>query len=281
MEGLVKSSDNTVWFIDADRRRTLVVNPDGSCSSKATPSDNKRLSLFPILRYNSGSGMHLGINQECESLLALPVSFTDLLYVYREHHLFVNWTGSDSESSIYNYELGLMSDPSGEAAPDILPYTSTHHHPQYQGYHPRLSEGQQFYIAIKAINKAGISTVRVVGPVTVHTRYPIYSGPMTVMLRDNYLIARSEGGQSTIIPFTTLQSGGGCTLTSPPTCTAVSLTDLHWDLHHSHTYFVSVRVTNIVGLSTIAVSEPYVHDVMPPLRGVVEDVIPAGRRIFA
>ncbi|XP_046557203.1 uncharacterized protein LOC124266453 [Haliotis rubra] len=294
MEGLAKSSDNVVWYIDAHRRRTLVVSPDDSCSSKATPVDDKRLSLFPIHRYNNGSGMQL-YNPECESLLALPVSFTNLLYVYREHHLFVNWTGSDTESGIYDYELGLMSDPSGEAAPDILPYTSTHHHPQYQGYHPRLSEGQQFYIAIKAINKAGISTVRVVGPVMVHTTYPIYSGPMTVMLKENYLIARwtetafivtehakyevaigSEGGQSTISPFTTLKSGGGCTLTSPPTCTAVALTDLHWDLHHSHTYFVSVRVTNIVGLSTVAVSEPYVHDVMPPLRGVVEDVIPAG-----
>ncbi|XP_046561789.1 uncharacterized protein LOC124270793 [Haliotis rubra] len=295
MEGLVKSSDNTVWFIDAHRRRTRVVNPDGSCSSKATPVGDKRLSLFPIHRYNNGSGMQLGINPECESLPALPVSFTNLLYVYREHLLFVNWTGSDSESGIYDYELGLMSDPSGEAAPDILPYTSTHHHPQYQGYHPRLSEGQQFYIAIKAINKAGISTVRVVGPVTVYTRYPAFTGSVTVTLRHNYLIARwpetafadigylkyeatvgTKDGKSTIMPFTTLQSGGGCTLTSPPTCTAVALTDLHWDLHHSHTYFVSVRVTNIVGLSTVAVSEPYVHDVMPPLRGVVEDVIPAG-----
>ncbi|XP_046562882.1 uncharacterized protein LOC124271765 [Haliotis rubra] len=294
MEGLVKSSDKVVWFIDAHRRRTLVVNPDGSCSSKATPVDDKRLFLFPIHRYNNGSGMQL-YNPGCESILPLPVSFTDLLYVYREHHLFVNWTGSDSESGIYDYELGLMSDPSGETAPDILPYTSTHHHPQYQGYHPRLSEGQQFYIAIKAINKAGISTVRVVGPVTVYTRYPAFTGSVTVTLRHNYLIARwpetaftdtgylkyeaavgTKDGKSTIIPFTTLQSGGGCTLTSPPTCTAVALTDLHWDLHHSHTYFVSVRVTNIVGLSTLAVSEPYVHDVMPPLRGVVEDVIPAG-----
>ncbi|XP_046562885.1 uncharacterized protein LOC124271769 [Haliotis rubra] len=87
MEGLVKSSDKVVWFIDAHRRRTLVVNPDGSCSSKATPVDDQRMSLFPIHRYNNGSGMQLGINPECESLLALPVSFTNLLYVYREHHV--------------------------------------------------------------------------------------------------------------------------------------------------------------------------------------------------
>ncbi|XP_067663255.1 uncharacterized protein [Haliotis asinina] len=294
IEGLVKSSENVVWYIDVHRRRTLVVSPDETCSSQATSVDDKRLSLFPIHRYNNGSEIQLN-NPECKSLLALPVSFIKSLYVYREHHLFVNWTGSDSQSGIYDYELGLMSDPSGEAAPDILPYTSTHHHPQYQGYHPHLSEGQQFYIAIKAINKAGISTVRVVGPVTVYTRYPAFTGSMTVTLKHDYLIARwqetaftetghlkyeaavgTKVGKSTMIPFTTLQSGDGCALTSPPTCTAFALTDLHWDLHHSHTYFVSVRVTNIVGLSTVAVSEPYVHDVMPPLRGVVEDVIPPG-----
>ncbi|XP_048243311.1 uncharacterized protein LOC124141844 isoform X1 [Haliotis rufescens] len=294
VEGLVKSSAGDVWLIDTHRRRTLIVTLNKSCSAKATPVDDGKLSLFPIHRYNNGSGMQL-YNTDCESLPALPATFINSLYVYREHHLFVNWTGSDTESGIYDYELGLMSDPSGEAAPDILPYTSTHHHPQYQGYHPRLSEGQQFYIAIKAINKAGASTIRVVGPVIVHTTYPLFSGSMTMTLRHNYLIARwpvtaftdteylqyevavgSKDGQSTLIPFTALQSGGGCTLTSPPTCTAVALTDLHWDLHHSHTYFVSVRVTNIVGLSTVAVSEPYVHDVMLPLRGVVEDVIPVG-----
>ncbi|XP_067663316.1 uncharacterized protein [Haliotis asinina] len=294
MEGLVKSSDNVVWYIDAHRRRTLVVNPDVRCSSQATSVDDKRLSLFPIHRYNNGSEIQLN-NLECKRLQTFPVSFINSLYIYREHHLFVNWTGSDSQSGIYDYELGLMSDPSGEAAPDILPYTSTHHHPKYQGYNPHLSEGQQFYIAIKAINKAGILTVRVVGPVTVYTRHPAFIGSMTVTLKHNYLIARwpltaltdtrhlkyeaavgTKVGKSTMIPFTTLQSGGGCTLTSPPTCTAFATTDLQWDLHHSHTYFVSVRVTNIVGLSTVAVSEPYVHDVMPPLHGVVVDVIPPG-----
>ncbi|XP_071088930.1 uncharacterized protein [Haliotis cracherodii] len=292
VEGLVKSSDNDVWFIDAHRRRTLLVTPDNSCSSRATPVDNESLFLFPIHRHNNGSGMQMH-NDECGSLVALSVTFIKSLCVYKEHHLFVNWTGSDTESGIYDYELGLMSDPSGEESPDILPYTSTHHHPQYQGYHPRLSEGQQFYIAVKAINNAGASASKVVGPVTVHTFYPGFSGSISVMLKSNVLVARwnkaftdpellylkyevSVKGQSTLIPFTALQSGGGCTLTSPPTCTAVALTDLHWDLHHSHTYFVSVRVTNIVGLSTVAVSEPYVHDVMLPLRGVVEDIIPVG-----
>ncbi|XP_046557202.1 uncharacterized protein LOC124266452 [Haliotis rubra] len=292
MEGLVKSSDNVVWFIDAHRRRAQVVSPDDSCRSMATPVDDERLSLFPIHRYINGSRIHM-CTDGCGSLVSMPPTFITSLYVCREHHLFVNWTGSDTESGIYDYELGMMSDPSGEAAPDILPYTSTHHHPQYQGYHPRLSEGQQFYIAIKAINKAGISASKVVGPVNVHTLYPGFSGSINVMLESNVLVARwnkaftdpvlrylkyevSVSGQSTIIPFRRLQSGGGCTLMSPPTCTAVALTGLHWDLHHSHTYFVSVRVTNIVGLSTIALSEPYVHGVMSPLRGVVEDVIPAG-----
>ncbi|XP_071084119.1 uncharacterized protein [Haliotis cracherodii] len=296
VEGLVKSSDNAVWFIDAHRRRTLLVTPDNTCSSKATSVDDGKLSLFPTHRYNNGSVVQL-YNPECESLLALPATFINSLYIYREHHLFVNWTGSDTESGIYDYELGLMSDPSDEDAPDILPYTSTHHHPQYQGYHPRLSEGQEFYIAIKAINKAALTTIKIIGPLIVHTTYPGFTGVVRMSVGSSHLLARwsdkafsdpetsylkyevavgSKDEQSTVIPFTALQSGGGCTLTSPPTCTAVALTDLHWDLHHSHTYFVSVRVTNIVGLSTVAVSEPYVHDVALPSHGVVEDVIPAG-----
>ncbi|XP_046543946.1 uncharacterized protein LOC124254113 [Haliotis rubra] len=295
MGGLVKTSDNDVWFIDIHRRRSQVVTPGSSCRSKATLVDDGKLSLFPVHRYLNGSGMQLS-NTECDSLMALPATFTNTLYVYKEHHLYVNWTGSDTDSGIYDYELGLTSDPSVETAPDILPYTSTHHHPQYQGFHPRLSEGQRFYIAIKAINKAGLKSIKVIGPVVVHTTYPGFSGVVRVRVGSSHLLAQwsdnafsdpetaylkyevavgSEDNRTTVFPFTALQSGEGCTLTSPPTCTAVALTDLHWDLHHSHTYLVSVRVTNIVGLSTVAVSEPYVHDVALPSRGVVEDVIPA------
>ncbi len=75
-----------------------------------------------------------------------------------------------------------------------------------------------------------------------------------------------------MLPFRPVESAGSCTVSDPPICTAVHISQLHWDLHHSHTYYVSVRVTNIVGLWVDGVSEPYTHDVRLPSTGVVLDV---------
>ncbi|XP_046571088.1 LOW QUALITY PROTEIN: uncharacterized protein LOC124279320 [Haliotis rubra] len=250
-EGLVRNGEE-VWLVTADRRRIRIANPDSGCSRSIAPDLSQSV-------------------------------------------LYVNWTSSDAESGIYDYQLGLMSDASREAAPDILPYTSTHHHPHYEGYHPHLSEGQQVYVAVKSINKAALHVTEVLGPITVYTQAPVFTPPITVGLHDNHLVATwtagsftdikqdhltyeftvgSSPGGSEILPFLPLLSGGGCTVTRSPSCTAVATGDLHWDLHPAQTYYVSVKVINIVGLWTIGVSDPYVHDVRLPSRGVVFDVCP-------
>ncbi|XP_067684738.1 uncharacterized protein [Haliotis asinina] len=292
--GLVTTSAGTVWYIDNQRRRSQVTAPDTQCRSKGRAIGGAQLEKFPIHLIRNGT-MFTRNASFCSQSESLPSDY--MIYISTENHLFVNWTGIDTESGIHDYELGLMSYPSGEAAPDILPFTSTHHHPQYQGYHPPLSEGQEFYITIKAINKAGLTAIEVLGPLLVHTRMPVFNGGVSATLASSQshllvtwnnshivdadvahlkyeaAVGTSPYG-SVILPFSHLRSGTGCTVTYPPTCTAIAVTDLDWDLHHSHTYYVSVRVTNIVGLSTVVVAEPYVHDVRLPSRGVVMDICP-------
>ena len=79
-----------------------------------------------------------------------------------------------------------------------------------------------------------------------------------------------------VLPYSPLKAGGTCVLGSPPTCTAVRLRDLHWKLHHKHTYVVSIRVTSLNGLTASATSPPYVYDARTPSPGVVIDVVPRG-----
>ncbi|XP_067682774.1 uncharacterized protein [Haliotis asinina] len=263
-EGLVTNGVE-VWLVTADRRRSQIEDPDTTCGQMSTFITNDDLNVLPLLKD------------------------------YRGKPLYVNWTSSDTDSGIYDYQLGLMSHPSREAAPDILPYTSTHHHPHYEGFHLRLSDGQQFHIAVKATNKAGIVTLQILGPVVVHTQPPAFKPPVTIAIKGQSMVATwSEGtfsdtkqdyllysfaigsspGGSEILPFRPLQSGGGCTVSRSPTCAAVATSDLHWDLHHGHTYYASIKVTNIVGLWTVGVSEPYIHNIRPPSPGVVFDSCP-------
>lgn len=58
----------------------------------------------------------------------------------------------------------------------------------------------------------------------------------------------------------------------PPTCTAIAISDTEWRLHGHQTYYVTIKAENSAGLSTFAVSEPYIHDVQLASEGLVFDI---------
>ena len=65
-----------------------------------------------------------------------------------------------------------------------------------------------------------------------------------------------------------------CKPTVPPTCTAVSIRDLAWDIHHEQEYYITIRVNNTAGLISRQCSKPYKHDVLAPFAGIVIDIDP-------
>ena len=69
-----------------------------------------------------------------------------------------------------------------------------------------------------------------------------------------------------------LRGGGGCVITNPPICTAALVTELDWQLHGHHTYYVTLKAENTAGLYTLATSLPYIHDVQLASRGLVLDI---------
>ncbi|XP_070573771.1 uncharacterized protein [Ptychodera flava] len=219
---------------------------------------------------------------------------------YRQELSF-KWQGEDAESGIYDYEVGLSSVPSG-LIPDILPFTSTKSNPAFLTYHPNLGEGVEFYVVIKAINRAGLVTNEFLGPLVVEVTPPEFDGEITVTLEDDdhgnsYLVARWSQdafyddddldpledyqvavgeiqGDSWIMPYvpvSTLEIDI-CEVTVPPSCVAVPTDMLDWHLHGEQTYYISFKVTNVAGLSVVASSLPYRHIVLLPREGVVYDI---------
>ena len=73
----------------------------------------------------------------------------------------MNWTGTDPQSGIYDYEIGFASSKDGADSPDILSFTSTHHHAHVQLFREDINTGTEFFVVIKAINKAGNSINKV------------------------------------------------------------------------------------------------------------------------
>ena len=57
------------------------------------------------------------------------------------------------------------------------------------------------------------------------------------------------------------------------------MSDTKWGIHGNHTYYVTVKAENAAGLTTYGVSDPYVHNVQLPSKGIVMDVL-VGYMVF-
>ena len=89
------------------------------------------------------------------------------------------------------------------------------------------------------------------------------------------MLSGQHAFEHNIQEFVGIKTGGPCTTTAPPTCTVVSISTLKWSLHSYHDYYITLKVTNAVGLSTTVSSLPYRHDPHLPTKGVVFDILPS------
>ncbi|XP_070573766.1 uncharacterized protein [Ptychodera flava] len=290
--GLVNDGDGTVWFIDENRYRHKVQNASQECMNVSRFAAD--FELYPRSEENPSTTLD---DSECLSIGPLSTH----AFLRKENHLTLNWHGEDAESGIFDYEVGLSSAPSG-LIPDILPFTSTKSHPTFLTYHPNLGEGVEFYVVIKAINRAELVANEFVGPLVVEVTPPEFDGEITVTLEEeyqgnSYLVARwsqdafydddhldplqdyqvavgeAPGDTSVVsyVPLSTLVSDI-CEVTVPPSCVAVPTNMLDWHLHGEETYYISIKVTNVAGLSVVASSLPYRHVVLLPRKGIVYDI---------
>ncbi|ESO88609.1 hypothetical protein LOTGIDRAFT_165393 [Lottia gigantea] len=282
--GLV-SNDRKLYYINNRRQIHQIQNPDPDCLQKGRPIED--ISLFPVERYPNQTIQDRDLCQE----ETLPIQYLTQSYLVEHSHIYVNWTGLDVESGIYDYQFGLSSER--DSIPDLLPFHSTNHHAWYRGYHPQLTDGTEFFIQIKATNKAGLETIQTLGPLIVHTSKPKFSGKIDVVLNNNLLIANwsnavvkdpghsqlrytaaigtTQGGQE-ITKFSNLNFNVPCLEALPPTCTVFDIMKLDWSLHHGYKYYISIKIENTVGLHTVISSESLTYKSLLPSKGVVIDV---------
>eukprot|EP00058_Branchiostoma_floridae_P022361 XP_002607851.1 hypothetical protein BRAFLDRAFT_117282 [Branchiostoma floridae] len=294
--GAIKDGGGNVWMVDDQLRKVAVNGPSSTCSSAARQvADPVIFTDRPMVNVNADLNddpetVRMATSAGCESDGALGSPF----FMIVDKHLAVYWNGSDGESEINDYQVGLSSTESGASSPDIMPLTSTHGHTVFKTRHSGLGEGQEFYLGVTATNRAGLSTTKTIGPIVVDARPPTFSGQVTLALEDDYLVARwpangfsddedtdlltyeyavgHEANREDILEYTALSSVGPCGGASG--CTAIHRDSLQWGLHGTHSYYVSVKATDFVGLTTVATSSPYVHYEGEPTAGVVEDINP-------
>ncbi|CAG2242937.1 unnamed protein product [Mytilus edulis] len=291
--GLVKHPDTFSYYIlGPDRIRRLIPNPTADCIAKATALHG--IDLFPLMRNGNGSIVEVDGNIFCSNSSSSPNVIG--LTLFKSSLLEMSWEPLDIPAKVFEYEVGFSS-TAGSTAPDIMAFESTKQHAHVRVMHTNIPDGTQFFIIIKTISKSNVEGLMTLGPCFMDTTPPEIvggSGIFTVQMSGEYLVTSWPGaavsdseelftldyqfaiGHSAygtdVQGFQPLRPGSTCTLTQPPSCTAVNVSDLDWYLHGHHTYYVSIKVTNTAGQAAIQSSGPYIHDVQLPAEGVVLDI---------
>ncbi|XP_061176007.1 uncharacterized protein LOC133184958 [Saccostrea echinata] len=276
----------TYWVISRNRHRRLIASPTNDCVRKAVPLSN--IDIFPVEKYKNGSYVKVNGSVFCANTSKTSAIMSFALST--SSHIILSW--SANETNIHDYEVGL-STVAGNSAPDILSFKSSKQHRHFHLMHADLPKGEPFYFIIKTISKSNIEGIQSIGPCFVDTTSPVFSPPITVSHQDGHLVVSwnaysfidaedpfplflqyavghtIKGTQ--VKRYSRLSAGVNCTVSEPPTCTAIPINATEWRLHGNHTYYVTIKAENAAGLTTFGVSEPYIHNVQLPSTGIVMD----------
>ncbi|MBI2931957.1 MAG: hypothetical protein HYY16_09920, partial [Planctomycetes bacterium] len=188
--------------------------------------------------------------------------------------LAANWSGfSDPESGISAYEWAIGSSP---GATDVQPLTSVGLATNASNSSLTLAGGTTYYVTVRALNGTGLATTAASNGVIVDTTPPVAGsvndGPTSDIDAQNFTwqISANWSGftdpQSGIAVYEwAIGSSPGATDVQPFTSLGTtSAANGSLSLADATTYFVTVRATNGVGLTTTASSDGVTIDIIPP-----------------
>ncbi|XP_053381645.1 uncharacterized protein LOC123528459 [Mercenaria mercenaria] len=218
-----------------------------------------------------------------------PVSGTVILNDARGHVPYISSTFCtvtlngfmDHHSGIYHFEVGIGSDEFLENVATGLVYKTDRFEINMQDH---IHDGHKYYVSVKAVNRAGISSAKVSVPFILDLSPP--TGGHVV--DGNWKIKNDLDYQMTLgyiqghwYGFVDQQSGikyyRTCLGTKPymdniEKMVNVGLrTDILWNgTYHSGTrYYITVEACNTAGLCRVLSSDGLILDNSPPIHGIV------------
>ena len=280
--GLIRQHNlSEIWIIDQFRQRIGVLPYDmaGLCANVSATVDS--VSLYPLLSAET-------INNFSKCQPSSSVFYTSVSGL-----VDVSWNGADNESDIFDYEVGIAKSVL-EDFPSYSAFVSTKGHTSYFQHISLLDHGIQYYIGVRAVNKAGQSSTAFVGPIVVDTTPPLYSGKLSVsQSKENFsLVCNSCGfedpeqeghslslqvaagtspGHEDVIPLTSLSAVGQENCCPYCECFKFEAEPLASKLYKNNIFFL-VIATNLAGLSQTYASEPFTPVLRKPASGIVFDV---------
>ncbi|XP_060604506.1 uncharacterized protein LOC132757271 [Ruditapes philippinarum] len=293
--GLIKSdATDTVYVLNRNRELEEVANPSKTCRDKATAVQESIIKLYPHRRCSNGTVDVVELNEECNELHGVH---SDLIsYITSDSKIDISWNVTLGAGNVHDYEVGIASEIS--EFPDVMDFTSSHHHQHIRIFHPDIFDGEQFYVIIKSITKSSVTDIKIIGPFVYDSSKPDFTGEISLTVEhtkvETYLVAKWDENSFTdhgdpnalqyeaaigttrngkdVITFSKILTGGSCNSHTPPTCAAFSTHSLPWHLHGELDYFVTIKVRDTAGHFVTAYSKPYRHSIEMASRGIVHDI---------
>ncbi|XP_046569939.1 uncharacterized protein LOC124278266 [Haliotis rubra] len=112
----------------------------------------------------------------------------DFLIFLPSDKIDLHWNCAENESQIRDFSVGFGSDKTTVHDPDILDYASSKGHLSFKLNHVGFAGKNIFYIFLKAVNKAGLSSVTVFGPVMIDNTPPVITKKVSPTLSGNFVM---------------------------------------------------------------------------------------------
>lgn len=179
--------DNTTWLLRSDLIRMKLSNTqicNAACGTATTwelpeafafteDSDaifecllNRTLDLVDLTNEKNTSTISDFI---CS---VFPLYDNNNMMYLPNDHLFIHWNVEEDLSQIQDFYVGFGRDDSEKLAPELLSYISTDKKTNFKMHHDGIGTDLEFFIFLKAVNKAGLETVLPIGPILIDETPP-------------------------------------------------------------------------------------------------------------
>ena len=159
--------DTKAWYVD--KNMTLIkLKQTSICQTKCQNIES--FGYVDVLCKQGAVTDTDTSNNICSSLSVL--SDEPVIYLPSDK-IYLKWKTNESQSQIRDYLVGIGDDRSQADYPLLRSYESTHGNEFYHITHSGLADSFLFYIFLKIVNKAGLTSVHVLGPVVIDETPPL------------------------------------------------------------------------------------------------------------
>ena len=170
------------WYVENNMTlRELQQTPD--CQMRCANQEGFQY-VDTLPRGNPINGNDMSSNL-CKTL---PLLDNNHIIYLPSDKIYLKWKTNESESQIRDYLVGIGDDRSQTDDPLVRSYESTHGKELFHHLHSSITRTSLFYIFLKIINKASLSSVVVLGPVVIDETPPQLTEKLRVRVTKNNVL---------------------------------------------------------------------------------------------